>query len=201
MLSIDGLPEMLRTDASYRCQIELGRYLGRRKKRPQGFYHPSPWIGGVTPHGSGGTRGGSQNVPSNVDRPSEWPVAGLGVGGAVVVPVATVFAPWCQLQQITDLAGASVDTVSFSPRTNRGASRPPGYRHATLLGVFAFRYAFFDPTSQRWVSGPWSEKVYVRPKGWPLATSPQGKFPALDTSLPQRATFTQIACTVGGRVR
>jgi len=50
-------------------------------------------------------------------------------------------------------------------------------------------------------SGPWSENVFVRPKGWPVATSPQGAFPALDTVLPQRATFTQIACTVGGRIR
>jgi hypothetical protein len=208
-VSIDGLPDVLRTNTLFKCQIELGRYIGSRHKpklgggyiyMPQGFYHPSPWVGGVTPPGSGGTRGGAQNLPAAVDRPSEWPIAGLAVGGGITLPVAAVFAPWCQFMDVKDLVGGSVTTVSFRTKTRRNA-RPPGFYPNTPRGVFAFRYAYFDTVAQRWVSGPWSENVFVRPKGWPLARNPPGTYPALDTVLPDRVQFRQLVCTVGGRVR
>jgi hypothetical protein len=210
LLSIDGLPEILRTDPQYKCQIELGRYVASRKKKtrvhgtvamPQGFYHPSPWP--TAGSGSGGTRGGSQTLPNPaVARPSEWPVAGLNVGGGILVHVAEVFAPWCQVMDLTDVAsGATNKTLSFTWKKNKRSRRYPGYYPVRPLGVFAFRYAFFDPSVKRWVSGAWSEDVFVRPKGWPVAVTPQGAFPGVDTALPDRASLVAIACTVGGRVR
>jgi hypothetical protein len=215
LLSIDGLPELLRTDPTYKCQIELGRYASKRKKKtrktgtivmPQGFYHPSPYIAGTGGSGSGGTRGGNQNVPGGaaVNRPSEWPVAGLGVGGGITVTVGDVFAPWSQVVTLTDIAtGATVKTLSFTNKKNLGAKRPPGYKGGKPVGIFAFRYAFWDATTKRWVSGPWSEPVYVRPKGYPMGTNPAfpGSFPANDVSLAQRPTMLELACSVGGRVR
>jgi hypothetical protein len=208
LLSIDGLPEILRTDPQYTAQIELGRYVPKRRKQtrthgyivqPQGFYHPSPSTGGS---GTGGTRGGTQNsLGPGVVRPSQWPVAGLGVGGGITVTVGDVFAPWCQIANARDIAGATVQTLSFSYKQRPNLKRYPGYWNARPLGVFAFRYAFFDPSVRRWVSGAWSEPVYVRPKGWPVSVTPQGAFPGVDQVLPQRATMLELACTVGGRVR
>lgn len=206
IVSITDLPEILRTSPAFKCQVELGRYVGLRRRgggtiMPSGLYHPSPWVGGVGTSGSGGTRGGGQNLPAAVDRPSEWPVLGLPFGGALSLTSGAVLAPWAQRLKINDLNANAVETLDFAFRPRRRNARPPGSFPNTLVGVFAFRYAFFDYVSNRWVSGPWSERVYARPKGYPLARYPVGPFPALDTVLPDRASFRELSFSIGSRVR
>ena len=216
VVSIDGLPEIFRLSAGLSCQIELLRYVPNRRKLTtdssgnrvyikvgSGLRHPSTDGAGS---GSGGTRGGSINgLGPGVVRQTEWPVFGLPFGGSIVLPVATVFLPYFQPFKIQDRAGGAIQALCYFFKNNQ--RRPvgnavKGYNFPPIVGVFAFRFSAFDPSSQRWVNGPISEKVFAFPLRTPIQPQSPGNYPVLNLVSPVPSAENLIlTAQVGSRIR
>lgn len=206
-VSIDGLPEVFRTDPTWQCQIELLRYVplrrkydrdqGRYVKMPKGYYHPSE-----PGSGSGGTRGGSINGTS-VPRPTQWPVTSFNVGGGVSLYTGVVFAPYFDRRKVTDAYGGSIETLVYHIGASGKRMQPSGvlsYGPNPFRGVFAFRFAIFDTASQRWIAGPISDPVYIRPGRWATRPfdSPAFGYPDMrEVSVVDAANLTLVA-GIGG---
>lgn len=214
VLSIDGLQESYRTNATYGAQIELMRYRPSSKKKTKaGSYrkigqymaHPSPPSAGS---GSGGTRGGTINgLGPGVTRPTEWPIFGLPFGGTITLNVADVLLPYFQIDQIIDVNG----TVSKALNYFIGSSRrrnPRGvwsYAKNPFRGIFAFRISVLDTSVSppRRVNGPMSRIVFARPKKWPTKyTNIGADYPKLRLiSNEPQGDYLELVAGLGGVVR
>lgn len=168
------VPNQLLTDLSLQAQIELLRYRspkmaksssGSQRKKRAGWVHPVHYVGGVTPAHQGGTRRGQHSnimtynagVVAVGDRPTEWPVFGLGQNQAINVPLGDIFANWFRVALVDDNFGGSVRAWIYSD--GRGFSKPRATGNviragrATNIGRFAFRYSYFDASLGRRVVG------------------------------------------------
>lgn len=220
-VSLADVPPSLLADTSARLQLELVRYTPKRNRRsfdgvsqvrrpmPNGFYHPTNWVGGVSPAAVGGTRGGSQGTV--VDRPSEWPLTGASPNSVVDLHIASVMLPWFVERSITDRSGNTQQALVYcgaNKRTRR--QNVKGYTMQPMRGVFAFRYAMIDPATGLFVSGPISELVFVRPQKWPI--EPTGLYPGTGVVYPPLpatplvdpntgvSQYLQLTASVGGRI-
>jgi len=203
-LGTDGLREDLLSNLSYKTQIELLRYVPNRSKRVQqpspsyakmygGFYHPS-----MPGSGSGGTRGGSINGVS-VSRPTEWAVAGFSTGQGIDLNVGDVLAPYFEIVKYRDSSGSSLLlAVYWIGRKRLSPSGVHSYAPNPPRGIFAFRYACWDSVSQKWVSGPMSPIITVRPSRWPAA--PTYSYPDADVLSSESANSLVLTSSIGGYV-
>ena len=114
---LNDVPTLFLDDPAYRFQLELLRYVPKRKRsnpyrfEPHGMYHPTNWVNGVAPTAVAGTRGGMQHCP--VSRPSEWPLAGLLPFAVLNLSVREVLAPWFAKTTMTDYMGNTQNTLRY----------------------------------------------------------------------------------------
>lgn len=212
-VSIDGLPEIFRTDPSYQCKLQLVRYVPKRRKRdgnsgtyvimPRGFYHPSTFGAGSQPSGSGG--GDINGTP--VPRVTDWPILGFGVGQGVTLLVGDIFAPYFDRTNITDRLNNSLQTLVY--HTGSGNSKRVAdtgvhsYGKNPFRGVFRFRFAILDVANNRWIYSGLSDTVYIRPAKWPtFPRSPAYTYNYLDQittpSTSNPASLLELVAAVGG---
>jgi hypothetical protein len=118
-----------------------------------------------------------------------------------------MLAPWCEVRDFVDLLGNSSKTINFRIGKYGRNRRAPGYYPVAPRGTFAFRYAFWSPATNKWISGAWSEPVFARPKAWvigipdPGSPLPAGAYPSFRQIGKEMAGMIRLACTVGGKVR
>jgi hypothetical protein len=215
-VAIEGLPEKYRLDDTLRTRVEMLRYRPTHRsktpkdgyvKMPRGFYHPTPWasFGG---EGLGGTRGGGGGSGGprvgDVPRPTEWsvvpdgPFDRLPFGGHFTLSVADVFAPWFDYVTIQDVRGERLTTLRYyiGSKKRVTTSGRVSTNSGPYLGVFAFRYIIF--VDGRWVTGPLSEVVYVRPRVWPNFKTLADGFPRF--LVPDVEGCRQLTVSVGTRM-
>ena len=200
-VAIDGLPEKYRLDDTLRTRVEMLRYRPTHRnktpkdgyvKMPRGFYHPTPWAS------FGGE--GLGDVP----RPTEWSVVPEGpfdrlpFGGHFTLSVADVFAPWFDYVTIQDVRGESLNTLRYyiGNKKRKTVTGRVSTNFGPYLGVFAFRYIIF--VDGRWVTGPLSEVVYVRPRVWPNFKTLKDGFPRF--IVPDVEGCRQLTVSVGTRM-
>lgn len=221
VLQAEGVPQVYLNDTSYSLQVELLRYMPKRSRMvtrngsrvsrpmPQGFYHPTNWVGGVAPPAVDGTRGGIQSgIP--VDRPTQWLFAGFNQNQTLLLPVASVLLPYFERDTISDSDGNTVEALVYWLAAKR--RRPTGvwsYGRSPFRGVFCFRYAVLDAAGNYFMTGPYSAPVFARPQKWP--TRPKaaaGGYPQLrELNLPAvidpqtgESCFVQLTASIGGVV-
>lgn len=217
IVSLEDVPSALLTNPQYRFQLELLRYMPKRSRsvangmgghdrrsQPQGFYHPSNWIGGTNPTPQvAGTRFGAQNFPGSatVQRQTEWPLSGLAEMARVTITVAEAFIPWYDVATINDKAGSSALALLYWLGKKRpGTGGIWSYTRNPFLGVFKFRFAAYDIVAQRFVVGPHSEPIYTRPRKWPTIPV-YGTYPITREINPNnQADFLVLTAGMGGRV-
>lgn len=220
VISTEGVPQAYLLDPQYRLQVELLRYMPKRSRivqqnagrqrrnMPQGFYHPNSYVAGATPTATNGTRGG---IPSNVavDRPTEWSLAGFTQNQRLELRVADVLLPFFELANVADAVGNSINTlVHFLGNRRRKTSGVWLGGNQMVRGTFVFRYAVIDTAGNYFMTGPYSERVFARPRKWP--SYPSGAYPstrlvnldaALDTTVaPPVPMYEQLVCSIGGIV-
>lgn len=221
IVSLEDVPQVFLTDSSYRFQLELLRYVPKRRRlgqvapdtnrygpQPQGFYHPSSWVDGTAPTAVAGTRGGSQNGVA-VNRQTEWPLTGFVEEQKITLDVAEVLLPYFELLKIDDNQGNSVEALAyFIGKKRKSPNGVLSYGQNPFLGVFRFRYAAYDVVAKRFVVGAYSEPVFVRPQKWPTIENPGSTFNrkrlintnSVTDPTTGRSCFTQLVASVGGRI-
>lgn len=210
---LNDVPTLFLDDPTYRFQLELLRYVPRRKRsnpyrlEAHGMYHPSNWVDGRAPTAVAGTRGGDQNCV--VNRPSEWPLAGLPPFSVLSLSVREVCAPWFAQTKVFDYLGNAQRTLRYwqgCGNIKRTSTKGVwSYNQSPIRGVFAFRYAVYDPTTTRFVSGPVSDLVFARPAKWPARPLATDVYPHLrsmnpDTGNEAARRYLTVTATVGGKV-
>ncbi len=221
IVSTEDVPNILLTDPAYRFQLELVRYVPKRRKftetapgsmgyvpQPAGFYHPTSLVGGATPAPIAGTRSGAQNgVATN--RQTEWPLTGFLQEQKLTLNAADMILPYFEIKQVGDFAGATTNALIYFISNKRTSPRGViSYKQSPFLGVFRFRYAAYDIINQRMVVGPYSDTIYARPQKWPTIVDPAdlvrrkrliNAVPVIDPNTGV-SCFEQLTISVGGRI-
>ena len=84
--------------------------------------------------------------------------------------MATVIAPWFELQTVEDSYGGTSNTIGYFYGNNRRPSKEKflKYKKGPFVGEFAFRYAIWDQQYNRWIASGMSNRIQVRPYVWPF---------------------------------
>lgn len=222
VISTEGVPAPYLLDPSLSFRVELCRYMPKRRRvvqhaggreyrpMPQGFYHPSTWVGGVTPPAIDGTRGGSPTGVA-VDRPTEWPLLGYQQNQRLELRVGDVLLPFFEIIGIDDAYGNSANALVHYQGIKRSNVRGVwSYRRQMFRAAFVFRYAVMDASSNYLVTGPYSTVVFARPARWPTNNSqpyptPGNKgisiiSPVTINPRTGRSYFEQLNAQIGGIV-
>ena len=136
-------------------------------------------------------------------------MAGLLPFAVLNLSVREVLAPWFAKTTMTDYMGNTQNTLRYWQGSGAGKrSARKGvwsYNQSPIRGTFAFRYAVYDPTTTRFVSGPTSDLVFARPAKWPTQPLVSDVYPHirsmnLDTNNNAEQRYITLTATVGGKV-
>jgi hypothetical protein len=167
-VSAHGLPRFVLDDIdTYRPQLELMRYVGRRTRsvtfsrnfKNSGYVHPSD---GVTSPSGSYTHGGGQPFTIGGFRQTAWPVSFHGeVFNVTQGVLAFMQVGSIQFRDATGTVNAvnTLHPAGVFMNVNRGKRYPYDGKHKP--GYFAFRWSVIDPSDDRGqrVTGPLSSVI------------------------------------------
>lgn len=157
--------ELLRIKASGRKRTSTGT-----QRRGRRFVHPTNVVNGVATHGHiAGTRGGGQTHPRAFTRVTEWDVTPQAFFDGIKIPVSEAMGSYFFRTRYSDKVNTITAYAYADGQKNRHVYHArEGIQYAgRQAGLFAFRYAIYNPFSARYEQGALSQVIWVASKRFP----------------------------------